>query len=402
MTSYALFDDGWLQVIHINSLDACIACALCRYVQLQSLALQQMQLHPVTLCGLQTDAAREARSSAVCYAAAHPSLPATTHPNSMCVLSSFMINGSGDVLRLRRHFTLQQFCCMFSCVSSGCQQQHFARTSTNLAYPFCSSCRCLIAFFLIAALTRALCPRHRPHYKVFSCGSFFCLNCFSFIVYQSECLCRHVPPPFPSVNPSLSLRFAGPSPNTSLARCSCTFSLHQPPVLTSQPHSLFTSHQFSHLNRILSSPATSSHISTAFSLHQPPVLSSQPQVGGGGFAPLYNCDSAADADTVSRSLPVDHLRSMLADSSMSTKPPQLPPISDAANARIVADSSHTCSLKIKRLIVFVREVRRARVGWCCSRVGLCSSCVGRCCSCVVVAFQHNHFVFHFRVFASCS
>jgi hypothetical protein len=40
-------------------------------------------------------------SSAWCYVRQHPALPRSTHPNSMCVLRNFMINGSGDDRGLR-------------------------------------------------------------------------------------------------------------------------------------------------------------------------------------------------------------------------------------------------------------------------------------------------------------
>jgi hypothetical protein len=58
-----------------------------------------MLAHSVTLRGAQQPASaplQDPHSSAVCYAAAHPALTSTTHPNSMCILRKFRINGSGD------------------------------------------------------------------------------------------------------------------------------------------------------------------------------------------------------------------------------------------------------------------------------------------------------------------
>ena len=69
-TSFMLFDYGWLQ---------------------------EMRLHAVTLCGTGASALLQRnQSSAVCYAPSHPALPPSTHPNTMCVLHNYMINGSGD------------------------------------------------------------------------------------------------------------------------------------------------------------------------------------------------------------------------------------------------------------------------------------------------------------------
>jgi hypothetical protein len=79
------------------------------------------------------------------------------------------------------------------------------------------------------------------------------------------------------------------------------------------------------------------------------ALSVALQVGAGGFAPLAACSPAADADTIARALPVDHLRSMLSDGSMSMR-------------AAVADSGGSggmCHLKVKTLVVFVREVSGA-------------------------------------------
>jgi hypothetical protein len=75
------------------------------------------------------------------------------------------------------------------------------------------------------------------------------------------------------------------------------------------------------------------------------------QVGSGGFAPTSSCSPAASAEAIARALPVDHLRSMLADGSMSTLPPH-------ASA---GGGSGVCSVKLKRLIVFVREVSEVPV-----------------------------------------
>ena len=62
-----------------------------------------MQQHAVRLCGQQwplpppaQPTAPSAASAAVCYAPSHPALPRATHPNSMCVMNNFLINGSGD------------------------------------------------------------------------------------------------------------------------------------------------------------------------------------------------------------------------------------------------------------------------------------------------------------------
>lgn len=75
------------------------------------------------------------------------------------------------------------------------------------------------------------------------------------------------------------------------------------------------------------------------------------QVGAGGFAPTSVCSPAASAEAIARALPVDHLRSMLADGSMSTLPPHAG----------TGGGSGFCSVKLKRLIVFVREVSDAPV-----------------------------------------
>ena len=66
--------------------------------------MQVMQQHAVKLCGQQwppppppaQPTAPSSASAAVCYAPSHPALPRATHPNSMCVMNNFLINGSGD------------------------------------------------------------------------------------------------------------------------------------------------------------------------------------------------------------------------------------------------------------------------------------------------------------------